>query len=302
MLAIPVFTQNRISPTSNMVKKNKKQQHTLKFLYMTSSGKVVRAIIKNKWFSSLAGVYADSRISKREIEPFVCKYDINMHEAQESYYRTFNDFFSRKLKTSARPIELNPKTVVSPADGQILVIENIQAVTPFPIKEICCNLEKLLGSKKIAESFIGGTLVIVRLAPWDYHRFHFPLDGIPEVPLVIHGKYESVNPIAYYANIQPLTENERHVILFNTEQCSRMAIIPVGALCVGRLIETYQPHVVHNKGDETGYFEFGGSTVVLLFEKDTVKINENILINSRKAQETVVKMGQVIGEICLAAA
>lgn len=301
LVTLQVFSQNKMRQQKTTMKKNKKESGSLRFLYMTSSGKVVRSIIKNKWFSSLAGVYADSRISKREIKPFVRKHAINMSEAQKPVgdYTSFNDFFARKLTPAARPINTDALSIISPADGHLLVIENLQHTTKFPVKDLSFNLEKFLGDKQRAESYLGGTLVIFRLAPWDYHRFHFPLSGIAQAPQVIHGKYESVNPIAYAAGIQPLTENERHIILFKTEHCSTIAIVPVGALCVGRLVETYKPGTMLNKGTEAGYFEFGGSTVVLVFPKNSVHIDENILNNSRASQETSIKMGQRVGRCAL---
>jgi phosphatidylserine decarboxylase len=222
-----------------------------------------------------------------------------MSEAEKSVdsFKTFNDFFIRKLKPEARPINNNPSIIISPADGQIIIFEHCKKTMKFPIKQSSFSLEQFLGSKKLADIYENGTILIFRLAPWDYHRFHFPLECTPSKPIIIHGKYESVNPLVYRSGVQPLTQNERHLYLLKTTACDEVAMVSVGALCVGKIVETYKPNISYKKGDEAGYFCFGGSTVVLIFKKGTINVNQEIVKNSKDSKETPIKMGVEIATL-----
>ena len=266
---------------------------SLQFLYTNRIGKIIRNLIARRWLGHLAGMYKSSWLSKSRIQPFIKAYDIDMseYEIPEQGYASFNDFFIRKFKPGARSIG---NGIVSPADSKLYVIPNISTDTLFFVKHKSFNLEKFLGSKELADYYRNGTLIIFRLAPYDYHRFHFPVDCIPSEPLVIRGILESVNPIVFKNGIQPLTENERHVILLKTEHLETIAMVPVGATLVGKIVETYQPNQAHKKGDETGYFAFGGSTVVLLFKQGATKPAPAFLQHSLQGYETAVKMGEVI--------
>jgi phosphatidylserine decarboxylase len=257
------------------------------------------ALTSSKWPSVLAGLYANTRISSVHIQAFIKKYSINIDEIQDplSSFKTFNDFFKRKLKPEARPLSQEPDAIISPADGGVLVIENLGLFKSFTVKGTPFNLEKLLKNKDLAKDFEGSTAFIVRLAPWDYHRMHFPLSGTPSQHTVIHGKYESVHPLVYASGIQPLQINERHLILLKSDTASTIALIPVGALFVGAIKETYTPHQYVTQGDEIGYFTFGGSTIVLLFKAGTITVAPEILRNSADGKETPVKMGQLIAKV-----
>ncbi|MFA6066400.1 MAG: phosphatidylserine decarboxylase [Candidatus Babeliaceae bacterium] len=272
------------------------------FLYGNSIGKIVCSIITKKYPSAAAGFFADSRLSKYLIPSFIKKYHINMadYSQKTNEFVTLNDFFKRKIKSGVRIISTAP--LVSPADSAVTCIENIgttAAKSSFTIKGTQFDLEKFLGDKKLAEAYTGGTLLIFRLAPGDYHRFHFPVTGTAEAAVRIKGNYQSVHPLAYINGINPLLENERRLIklTYNAhattqEEC---IIVPVGALFVGRMGETYTPGAEHNKGDEMGYFEFGGSTVIVLFKKNIFTIDPIIVERSLAGKETVIKMGQAVG-------
>ena len=269
----------------------------LSFLYTNSIGKIMRSCLIKSWASSLAGWFCDRKLSSWWIPSFVKSYHINMHEAQEplATYKTFNEFFIRKLKSSARPIDKNPDVIISPADGTIFVFENISQTMGFPVKECHFNLATFLGDARLSHAFEGGTLVLLRLAPWDYHRFHFPISCTPSKAQRIKGIYESVNPIAYLCGIQPLTQNERHIMFLKTNSCDPVCMVSVGALFVGAIKETYVPENNYNKGDEAGYFCFGGSTIVLVFKKGSIKLCQEYVHHSQQGKETPIKMGQSIG-------
>ena len=139
-------------------------------------------------------------------------------------------------------------------------------------------------------------MLLFRLAPQDYHRFHFPFDCVPSKVKFIHGKLESVNPVVYQSGVQPLTENERHLITLNSQNFGHVQFVPVGAMVVGKIVETFTPNLFYNKGAEAGYFAFGGSSIVMIFKKYEIKVADKILHNSQNNIETAIKMGQPVAK------
>ncbi len=279
---------------------NEKQAKFVRKLYGKWYGSVLHYILtKGKWPSTFSGIWANSRISKRHIPRFIKKYSISVNEIEKpvSSFKTFNEFFTRKLKEGARPIPDSPNTIISPADGTLRVIPNISKQTPFSIKETPFTLQKMVRDEKIAQQFEGGTAFIIRLAPWDYHRLHFPITGTPSVPRKFRGRYESVHPFVYLSGVQPLDVNERHLILHDTQTVSTVALILVGALFVGTIVETYIPDKEQKKGQEIGHFKFGGSTIVMLFQPNKIDVLPEILKNSKEGKETVVRVGQIIAHV-----
>ncbi len=279
---------------------NKKQHRSLEFLYGKWYSPPFRSLLTSGRHSSrIAGKWANSRRSKSYIPKFIHDYSINTQEIAQplSSFKTFNEFFTRTLKADARPIYRDRATIISPADGNILVMAPIEEQTLFPTKKVMLSLQKMLKDTTLAEQFIGGTAIIVRIAPWDYHRFHFPTDGIAGKPRIISGRFESVSPIVYQSQIQPLEVNERHIIQLHSDTASTIAIVLVGALFVGAIRETYRAGGHYHQGNEMGYFEYGGSTVVLLFQKDVITILPQIVAASAQGVETPVKIGHVIGYV-----
>jgi phosphatidylserine decarboxylase len=273
-------------------------QGILQFLYHNPIGKILRRIARRRWISSLVGAYYNSSASKHKIEPFIKLYNINMDEYEKpaNDYTSFNDFFIRKLKPNTRQIDQGLTSIISPADSKVLVIPDISVDTPFLIKQQPFNLAQFLKDPALAAQYTHGTMMIFRLAPYDYHHFHFPVNCTPSASYRIKGLFESVNPIAFQSTIQPLLENERHLIMLKTEIYDTIAMVLVGALIVGKIIETYAPHKAYKKGDLAGHFAFGGSTVVLLFKQNTVKPAQNLIQHSLQGIETAVKMGSVVNE------
>ena len=274
------------------------------WLYATRIGKMIRPLINRRFVNKLYSWYQNTRLSRHKIDPFIAKYHINTedYEQPKNGYRSFNDFFIRKLKPGGRTINHDPKILVSPADSKLFAIpsvsETFQGVRPtltFFVKELPFTLETFLHDKDLANNYTNGTLLIFRLAPYDYHRFHFPTNGIPEAPVIIAGRFDSVNPLVYKVGCQPLLSNERHIIKLHTQAFGTILMIPVGALMVGKIVETYKAGQPVAKGDEAGYFAFGGSTVVLLFEKNIIQPKEDFIKNSAHGFETVVKMGEALG-------
>jgi len=270
----------------------------LLFLYGNSLlGQFARFVLTKKWFNLLCGFYFNSFLSRSKIKLFIKKYNLKMEEFEIPVggYRTFNQFFIRRLKQGVCITDSNPNLIASPCDGKAFVIDSIGKSESFSIKDRTFYLEKFMNSGKQADFYENGILMIFRLAPYDYHRFHFPCDCFPSSRKVIKGVYNTVNPIAYKADVHPLVENERRSIILKTQQLSDVAMVAVGALCVGKIVLTCKSNVSYKKGDEVGYFEFGGSTVVLIFKQGIFCPDEKILKHSKDGFETAVRAGEPVG-------
>jgi phosphatidylserine decarboxylase len=271
----------------------------LKFLYKNFIGRHIRLPFTLLFFSKMGGSFADSKLSRYFIKSFIKhnKIDMSDYVVPDRGYKTFNEFFYRKLKPGKRVIDQDPCSIISPADSKLLVIPEINTRAHFFIKSCKFNLEKFLQDQDLASEFARGTLLLFRLAPENYHRFHFPFDCVTSAQKVIKGKFESVNPIVYESGVQPLTENERHLIILDSEKFGRVLFVPVGAMLVGKVIETYDPNEYHKKGDEVGYFAFGGSSIVMLFQKGVITPSETFIQNSLHDRETSIKIGQVVAKV-----
>ncbi len=274
-----------------------KPRKSLRMLYQTDVGLFSRRTAVKGKVNKVCRLYFKSNLSKRAIKPFIKKHNINVDEIEKPVreYKTFNAFFTRKLKPGARKIEGGANALVSLADCSLTAIKDVSNTDHFMIKGTKFTVPDFLNNTLLAQEYKDGTLLIFRLAPEDYHRFHFPFDCTPSEPTIIKGIYDSVNPLVYKAGFQPLVTNERHLVQLQTRRFSTVLMVAVGALCVGRIKETYTPNEKHKKGDEAGYFAHGGSTVGLLFKKGMVRITPQILANTRDGIETKVRVGQVIG-------
>ena len=270
----------------------------LNWSYSSSYGKgLVELLLKKKLFSKLYGRYCDTKISSKKVKNFIKEFDIDMSTYAKSYneYSSFNEFFIRSLKQDARVIDKNPNILISPCDGKITAYENINLNKIVQIKGFTYSLKELLQDNKIYNSYTEGTCLIFRLCPTDYHRFHFIDNGVCEDTTKIKGHYYSVNPVAL-KNIKKLfCQNKREWSIFHSDNFGDTIYMEVGATCVGTIIQSYTPNSKIIKGDEKGYFKFGGSTVIMLFKKNAVKIDEDILNQSRLGFETSVLMGEKIG-------
>ena len=211
-------------------------------------------------------------------------------------FNNFNDFFVRSLKEEARPITKDNNLLASPGDGRLFAYENISIDKLIQVKGIHYSLSELIGDNDLAKDYEGGTCLVLRLCPTDYHRFHFVDSGIPLENHFIQGNYYSVNPVALERIPKLYCQNKKEWSLFKSDNFGDILHIEVGATCVGTIIQSYTPNKRVNKGDEKGYFKFGGSTTILLFKKDSVKIDEDIINQSNLGYETMVLMGESIGK------
>lgn len=268
----------------------------VRYVYERLPGRALRrAILTRPAFSKVYGRYQSSRISTRAIGNTVRTLSIDMDDyvVPEGGFASFNDFFTRRLRDGARPVEQAANRLVSPADGRVFAYTDVRGDTFIPAKGRHVSIANLLGDDHEASRFAHGTVVIVRLCPSDYHRFHFPCDGVASAPRTIAGPLESVNPGALAKGRPILDKNQRDVTYIDSPTFGRVAYLEIGAMCVGGIIHTYQPGPI-KKGDEKGYFQFGGSTVVLVFEPGRVVIDDDLVTNTSKGLETFLHMGEAI--------
>ena len=270
----------------------------LKFLYYNPFGKLaLHTVVKRKFLSDWYGRKMSKPESKEKIRSFVEEMDIDMSKYKRSIedYTSFNDFFYRELKDGARKIDYNKNVIVSPADGKILAYQNIKEVDKFFVKGFEFTLEEFFNDKELAKKYEGGTFVIIRLAPADYHRFHFPVDGEISEVKKISGNYYSVSTHAIKTNFKIFCENKREYAILKTEKFGDIAMFDIGATMVGGIVQTYKANSSVKKGEEKGYFLFGGSTCILVFEKDKVIIDKDIIENTQNKIETRIYMGEKFG-------
>jgi len=272
----------------------------LKWVYTSPVGKsLTELFIKKKLFSNLYGRYCDSKYSAKKIDAFIKDFDIDMSLCEDPSikFSNFNEFFIRKLSKESRPVSTDKNILVSPGDGRLSAYENIDLDNIVQIKGFTYSLRELLKDDKVAKEYEGGTCLILRLCPTDYHRFHFVDDGICGETKKISGRYYSVNPIALERIPKLFCENKREWSIFKSENFGKIIHVEVGATCVGTIIQTYTPGQKIKKGDEKGYFKFGGSTTILFLKKDKVKIDKDIVYQTSLGIETKVIMGENIGRI-----
>jgi phosphatidylserine decarboxylase len=271
----------------------------IKLIYDTAPGrKMLEYFFKRKLFSTLLGAFYSLPYSKRKIVNFAKEMDIDLAEAEKENpedYLNFNEFFFRRLKEEVRPISMDCDHLISPADGRLLAYENINIHQLLQVKGQEYSLAELLQDNKLAMEFQHGVCMIVRLNPSDYHRFHFPDSGIPGPFKRVAGDYYSVNPMALRKIPRVYCQNKRELSQFDSDNFGKILYIEIGATCVGSIVQTYTPGEFVRKGQEKGYFKFGGSTVILFLKKGIVQVDEDILYNSGMFLETKVKMGERIG-------
>jgi len=251
------------------------------------------ALAKRKIVSAFAGNKMNQASSTKRIPSFVEEFDIDMSTSKKEKFNSFNDFFSRELKSNARPVDTSATIAASPADGKILVYSDIRK-SDFIIKGYRFDLFSFLNNAELAQNYIDGSAAIIRLAPFDYHRFHFPVSGSISSTTLITGDYHSVNPLALREMTEIFCLNKRAVSNISSPLFGNVVMVEVGATMVGTILQTYTEKLAQ-KGAEKGYFKFGGSTIVLLFEKDKIHFDEDLLIHTLSGYETEIKQGERIG-------
>lgn len=272
---------------------NKSGAGSLRFLYNTAVGRILLRPLICKPISSIAGWFMDLRVSAWFVKGFIKSNGIDMSDYEERKFLSFNDFFTRGLKDGARPVSDGEDDFVSPSDARLSVYD----ITPeryFTVKGVDYTIADLLDNKELAEKYDGGKCLIFRLAVDNYHRYGWCADGKALKTVHIKGKYHTVQPIAM-RRYPIFRENVREYTVVETEKFGTIIQMEVGALMVGRIVNNETNGCVAKKGKEKGKFEFGGSTVVVLLQKDKVNLDDEFIQNTANDLETNVKYGEKIG-------
>lgn len=298
-----IIVQNRMTGQLQEEKMQVYVRLGIRLLYKGARGRMEGARARRllKSLSIKQGAKYDSPESARDIPSFIEFHGLKVDEILEpiSSFKTFNDFFYRKLKPSARPTESpdDPRRLVSAADCRLMVFETVSEATKLWIKGREFSIARLLGDvyREEAERYVGGPLAIFRLAPQDYHRFHVPVDGRIGEMRDVKGEYYTVNPQAIRSALDVYGENVRKIVPIDSPQFGRVMVVCVGAMMVGSIKITVEEGQDVKRGQELGYFAFGGSTIVVLFERGAVEWDEDLVINGRACLETLVRVGMGIG-------
>lgn len=268
------------------------QDKFLKSLYGSTLGRILLKPLVTPVVSNIAGAFLSTKCSCALIKPFIRSNNIDMSQFETVKYRSYNEFFSRKIREGARIVDMDVSHFISPADSKLTVLP-ISDATRFTLKHTNYSVRSLLKNGDLAREYNGGYAFIFRLTVDDYHRYCYVDDGVKESNVHIPGKFHTVNPIAndYYPIYK---ENTREYSILHSKHFGDIVMMEVGALLVGKIVNLHEKATV-KRGQEKGYFQFGGSTVVLLTKAGTVNVDSDILENSNAGIETIVKFGEKIG-------
>jgi phosphatidylserine decarboxylase len=271
----------------------------LRWTYGTLAGQVsLNLLVKRAIFSHWYGWRMDQPKTREKIRPFIWQYELDATEFLRDVdeFASFNEFFFRELKPESRPIDSDPATVVFPADGRHLCVPDISKSDGLFVKGEMFSLRSLLKNDALADRYAKGSLMLSRLCPVDYHRFHFPVAGTPGPARLINGPLYSVNPIALCQNIHILATNKRSITELETPSLGKVLLLEIGATCVGSICQTYSAGTRVSKGSEKGYFRFGGSSTITIFEPERIRFDEDLIENSEQHRELYARIGDHMGQ------
>lgn len=257
----------------------------LKLLYNNVIGRFILKLVMSKPFRNLYSWYMTSKLSKRKIKKFIKHNNIDMKDYEKKDYNNFNEFFIRKIKPGARKIK---DGLIAIADSKLIAYK-IDDQSCFKIKNSIYTIKELI--KEDTNIYNGGYALVFRLCVDDYHHYVFPDDGKIISTKDIDGVLHTVQPLAF-KKYKVFHENARTVTFLDCKNLGKVCYIEVGAMMIGKIVNGSV--LKFKKGEEKGHFEFGGSTIILLFEKDKIKLNSEIVKNSEEGIETIVKLGEKI--------
>lgn len=269
----------------------------LRWTYGSPLGAIaLHAFVKRPFFSAWYGWRMNNSKSAARITPFIQRYSVDATEFADppESFASFNEFFYRKLKPAARPVEPDPSRITFPADGRHLGFQRASSIDSVFVKGQKFDLTALLGDATLAKRFADGALVLSRLCPVDYHRYHFPCAGIPSATHTIQGPLFSVSPIALREKLSYLWTNKRSITQLETPDLGTVLLLEIGATCVGEIHQTFKPGTAVEKGAEKGYFAFGGSSTITIFEPGAVKLDADLLEHSSNQTELYARMGEAM--------
>lgn len=275
----------------------------VKWLYGSNSGKLLGEFLSQVPVSMAYGVYQSSPLSKKKILPFVRDFNIQMQDYlpqdgrdESDPYATFNDFFIRRFRAGKRPFPTEPGLMGAFAEARYFGFESIRDDHTIPVKGKYLSASALLNNEQWAVPFKDGPLLLARLCPVDYHRFHYPDDGDVLDHYRVRGKLHSVNPIALKEMAKIFATNERQVTILDTNNFGKLAYVEVGAIMVGKIVQTHDSKKC-SRGEEKGYFLFGGSTVIVIGEQGKWAPSDDIIKYSKEGMETYVHLGSPVAHI-----
>lgn len=281
------------SRTGQLLGQVSKEDRFIRFLYSSHIGGTVLSILTCPKISKAAGKFLDTPVSTLLIDPFIKQNQLTLTDCVPKRYDSFNDFFTRRLRNGCRPVDVTPSHLISPCDGKLTVIPITEGQT-FEIKHITYDLTTLLRDRSLADEYTGGTALLFRLSVNDYHRYCYIDDANKDVNHFLPGVLHTVNPNA--AESLPIyAENSRCYCQMQTENFGPVLQMEIGALLVGKIRNLHNRREV-SRGQEKGYFEYGGSSILLLFREDTILIDADILQNTADGYETEVHLGERIGQ------
>lgn len=275
-----------------MKKETLRPAASLRFLYGNAFGACILKLLVCRPVSKAVGKFLDSRLSRGLIKGYVRKHgiDMSLYEAEE--YKSFNAFFTRRIRAELRPFDFSPDSFLSPCDGKLSVF-SVNEGGMFEIKGFRYTAESLLKNKELAEKYFGGLCLVFRLSVEDYHRYFYIDDGKKGNNVFIKGKLHTVQPAALERR-RVFTENCREYTVLETKNFGAVTQVEVGAMMVGRIVNNHD-ECEFRRGEEKGRFEFGGSTIVLLVEPERVVLDEELFENTKNGDETVVRCGERLG-------
>ena len=272
--------------------KEKQPSKGVKFLYCNKLGAGILRICSTRRAANIYASYLNSRLSKRKIKKFIKANGIDISQYKAVNYRSFNEFFRREIRPECRPVDMEQTSLVSPCDGKLTAYE-IDNNSVFRVKGFDYTLPTLLRNEQLAKQFEGGICLIYRLTVTDYHRYGFFDGGTAEEPVFIKGRLHTVQPEALEKR-RVFAENCREYTILHTDNFGDALQMEVGAMFVGRIVNNGKKQF--GRGEEKGWFEFGGSTIIVLLKKGVAEIDKEIFDNTENDCETVVKFGERIGQ------
>ena len=283
-----------IDRMGNVTVEENGQDKLLRHLYNDRGGRLCLRVLVSPWISKMAGRLLNTGFSARFVGDFVEKNRIDLSICEKQKFSSWNDFFTRRLRQGERSVDEREKVLVSPCDGKLSVYR-IDKNSRFWIKDTEYTVEQLLRNKSLAERYLGGYALVFRLTVDDYHHFCYPAEGKKSDNVVVPGIFHTVNPVAN--EVYPIyRENAREYTLLKTEKFGTVLMMEVGAMMVGKITNLEKKSVSVKKGQEKGWFEFGGSTIILLLQHGKVRLDYDLIENTENGYETVVRMGERIGE------
>lgn len=283
-------------PKTNTIFQEKiPSEKMLRFLYSDNSytSELFRHLVaKLPLPSVIFGWLAKTSWTKRFIQPFINGQRIKIEDFEEKKYKSFNDFFMRRIQPTKRPLAKD--AVIAPCDGRYLFYQDLSEKNSFYIKGQRLSLKDLLKDDNLANIYSKGSMIISRLAPVDYHGFHFPADVKLNSTKLINGPLFSVNPIALREMVHVLTENKRMLIDMTSSIYGNILQVVIGATTVGSIIINKEIGKEYKKGEELGFFSFGGSMVITLFQNTAITFDKTFTSHTKENQEVLLTMGSSI--------